>query len=121
VPGPEAIRRLQDAGLLVFPQGPNGPFRDGYTVAKPRRTPGNTRPDYELLLFAEGPDATTGQMTAEVCDAPTAQVYPSGIVGCLRSGASFLALARGTSSDIATPLTRPLSSCSTTSSGAQQP
>jgi hypothetical protein len=61
-----AIQRLQQAGLLVRPFGPIGPFANGFKVGKPAGTLGNSRP---------GPNSFWGADKIPV-NAPIAQIYP---------------------------------------------
>ncbi|MBO3460427.1 hypothetical protein G7B40_019980 [Aetokthonos hydrillicola Thurmond2011] len=62
----KAVARLEKAGLLVRSLGSVSPFANGYSIAKPKSTPGNIRKDYECSWGSE-----------EIpCDAPGANLYP---------------------------------------------
>jgi hypothetical protein len=57
---------LEKAGLLVASVGSVGSFANGYSIAKPKSTLGNTRRDYECFFGSE-----------EIpCNAPVANLYP---------------------------------------------
>ena len=61
----EAIAKLKQASLLVESNF-TGPYINGYTIAKPASTPGNTRKNWETYFGSE-----------EIfCDAPSATLYP---------------------------------------------
>jgi hypothetical protein len=61
------ISQLQQAGLLVkFNQ--SGPYKNGFTIAKPLAVKGNSRENYEVFFGDE-----------EIfCDAPCAKLFPQG-------------------------------------------
>ena len=61
-----ATERLQQSGLLVDWNGPIGPFANGFAVAKPTATPGNSIPDWKAFW---GPERIP-------INAPIAHVYP---------------------------------------------
>jgi hypothetical protein len=59
------LSQLQQAGLLVqFNQF--GPYKNGFTIAKPSTVKGNTRANYEIFFGG-----------AEIlCDAPCSKLFP---------------------------------------------
>lgn len=62
----EAINQLHNAGLIAESVS-TGPYANGYIIAKPQSTPGNTRKNYEVFLRSK----------QILCDAPCANLYPS--------------------------------------------
>jgi hypothetical protein len=60
----EEIRELKKTGLLISNISA-GPYEGGYSIAKPKPVPGNSRKDWEVFLGA-------GKIE---CDGPIARVF----------------------------------------------